>query len=302
MREIPRDSYPSPYGGTLYNDNALYRAARELRNVEGRNWELLQITLWVKLSEIFDMSEYHPRGEEKNHMLGRLISMQRLPFDAQNIMTHAKDQTKKDVQNATERLPRSYAEWVELHQELIGTVRALEMSHGKKEGSEEAETMRAMIQFQLRNENTVPYKNQAHRHAMNDCLLGLQKEGEHNPKLLNIQRVMDPLIMRWRSIGIGNEVDQLSAETEAKSAERILLATARQIIEDKAKEPVRPHESVRPHEPRTKGVDKDKEIIEMRRELADLRNRLNQQRGNGGKYQDQQSQGGGRWGGRGGHG
>ncbi len=57
LREISRDSdgYPSPYGGTLYNNDALYRAARELRNVEGRNWELLQITLWEKLSEIFDM-------------------------------------------------------------------------------------------------------------------------------------------------------------------------------------------------------------------------------------------------------
>ncbi len=83
--------------------------------MEGRNWELLQFTLWEKLSEIFDMSEYHPRGEEKNHVLGRLISMQRLFIDAQNIMTHAKDQTKKDVQNATEMLPRSYTEWVELH-------------------------------------------------------------------------------------------------------------------------------------------------------------------------------------------
>ncbi len=55
LREISRDLYPSPYGGTLYHDDALYRAARELRNVEGRNWELLQITLWEKLSEIFDM-------------------------------------------------------------------------------------------------------------------------------------------------------------------------------------------------------------------------------------------------------
>jgi hypothetical protein len=74
LREIPRDPYPSPYGGTLYQDDALWRAARDLRNVEGRNWELLQITLWEKLSEIFDMSDYHPRGEEKNHLLGRLIS------------------------------------------------------------------------------------------------------------------------------------------------------------------------------------------------------------------------------------
>jgi hypothetical protein len=156
LREIPRDSYPSPYGGTLYNDEALFRAAKELRNVEGRNWETLQIAVWEKLNKIFDMSEYHPRGDEKYHLLGRMTSMQRIVFDALNILTQAKDQTKKDVLNATTRLPRSYAEWVDLHQEVVGTVRALEMSHGKKEGSEEAETMRAMIQFQLRNENTVP--------------------------------------------------------------------------------------------------------------------------------------------------
>jgi hypothetical protein len=147
LREIPRDSYPSPYGGSLRNDDTLYRTAKDLRNVEGRNWETLQIAVWEKLNEIFDMSEYHPRGDEKYHLLGRMISMQRLPFDAQNILTHAKDQTKKDVQNATTKLPRSYTEWVELHQEIVGTVRALEMSHGKKEGSEEAETMRSMIQL-----------------------------------------------------------------------------------------------------------------------------------------------------------
>jgi hypothetical protein len=62
LREIPRDPYPSPYGGTLYQDDALWRAARDLRIVEGRNWETLQIALWEKLSEIFDMSDYHPRG------------------------------------------------------------------------------------------------------------------------------------------------------------------------------------------------------------------------------------------------
>ncbi len=54
------------------------------------------------------MGKAEPRGEEKKHILGRAISMQRLFFDAQNIMVHAKDQTKKDVQVATERLPRTY--------------------------------------------------------------------------------------------------------------------------------------------------------------------------------------------------
>ena len=200
LREIPREAYPSPYGGSLYNDIPLYRAAKDLRNVEGRNWETLQIALWEKLSEFFDMSDYYPRGEEKDHLLGRMISMQRLLIDAQNIMMHARDRTKKDVQNAIQKLPRSYMDLVDLQQELIGTVRALEMSHGKKEGSEEAETMRAMVQFQLRNENAAPYKNQAHRHAMNDCLIILQKEGDDDPELLSIQRVMDLLIMRWRSI------------------------------------------------------------------------------------------------------
>ena len=145
LREIPREAYPSPYGGSLYDDKMLYRAAKDLRNVEGRYWETLQIALWEKLSEFFDMSEYYPKGEEKDHLLGRMISMQRLLIDAQNIMMHARDRTKKDVQNAIQKLPRSYMDLVDLQQELIGTVRALEMSHGKKEGSEEAETMRAMV-------------------------------------------------------------------------------------------------------------------------------------------------------------
>jgi hypothetical protein len=61
-----------------------------------------------KLSEIFDMSDYQPRGEEKKHFLGRMISMQRLFFDAQNIMGHAKDRTKKEVQTATEQFPETY--------------------------------------------------------------------------------------------------------------------------------------------------------------------------------------------------
>ena len=145
LREIPKEEYPSPYGGSLYNDLPLYRAARDLRNVEGRNWETLQVTLWEKLCEYVDMSDYHPRGEERDHLLGRLSSMQRLLIDVQNIMMHARDRTKRDVQNAIQNLPRSYMDLVDLQQELIGTVRALEMSHGKKEGSEEAETMRAMV-------------------------------------------------------------------------------------------------------------------------------------------------------------
>jgi hypothetical protein len=62
-------------------------------------------------------------------------------------------------------------------------------------------------------------------------------------------------------------------------------------LDDKAKE------SIRQHEPRLKGGGKDKEIIELRRELADLKNQFNQQKGNGGKYQDRPYQAGGRWGG-----
>jgi hypothetical protein len=35
LREVPKESYPSPYGGSLYYDDALWRNARELRHVEG---------------------------------------------------------------------------------------------------------------------------------------------------------------------------------------------------------------------------------------------------------------------------
>ncbi len=136
--EVSKDPYPGPYGGSLYYDDPLWRLTRELCNMEGRNIELLEIALWenLKLDEKFkfDMTDYQPRREEITYFLGRAILMQRLFFDAQNIMVHAKDQTKKDVQVATERLPRTYDEWLALQRELTGTVRAMEMAHGKKEG------------------------------------------------------------------------------------------------------------------------------------------------------------------------
>jgi hypothetical protein len=96
------------------------------------------------------MTDYQPSGEEKRQLLGRAISMQRLFFDAQNVMVHAKDQTKKEVQVATERLPRTYDDWISVQRELTGAVRAMEMAHGKKEGCEEIDAARAMIQYQLR--------------------------------------------------------------------------------------------------------------------------------------------------------
>jgi hypothetical protein len=99
-----------------------------------------------------------------------------------------------------------------MQKELTGTVRAMEMAQGKKEGSEEVDTVRAMIQYQLRMDDSKPYRNQALRHAVNDCLVELQREGDKNPELMRIQRVMDTIIMRWRSIGIGNESDQSSAD------------------------------------------------------------------------------------------
>jgi hypothetical protein len=37
--------------------------------------------------------------------------------------------------------------------------------------------VRAMIQYQLRMEDSKPYSNQAHRHVINDCLMELRKEG-----------------------------------------------------------------------------------------------------------------------------
>jgi hypothetical protein len=299
--EVPKDSYPSPYGGSLYHDQSLWNLTRDVINVEGRNIEHIQIAQWEILSNSFDMSDHHwqPRGEEKNHFLGRMTSMQRLFIDAQNLLGHAKDKTKKKVHAATEQWLSSLDDWVGLHKELIGTVRAMEMAHGKKEGSEEVDTVRAMIQYQLRMENTRPYTNQAHRYAINDCLVELRKEGDNNPDLMRIQRVTDIAIMRWRSVGVTDVVDQASAETESRSVERVMVAAAKQILEDRAKE-VKEKELIRPHDPRAKSADKEKwEVIELRRELADLRNQMNQQRGNGGKYQDRPYQSGAKWGGRG---
>jgi hypothetical protein len=44
------------------------------------------MALWDRLSEKIDMTDYQPKGEEKNHFLpflGRAVSMQRLSIDAQ---------------------------------------------------------------------------------------------------------------------------------------------------------------------------------------------------------------------------
>jgi hypothetical protein len=73
-----------------------------------------------------------------------------------------------------------------------------------------------------------------------------------------------------------------------------MIAAARQIIDDKAKET---KETIRPHEPRMEGADKEKmELMELRRELADLRNQFNQSKGSGGKYQGGPYPSDGRWG------
>jgi hypothetical protein len=116
--EIPKVQYPGPYGGSLYEDNALWRLTIDLSNMEGRNNDPMIIALWDTLSEKFDMADYQPKGEEKNHFLGRAISMQRSFIDAQNIIANAKDQTQKELEMVTERLPRSYEEWVDLQRDL----------------------------------------------------------------------------------------------------------------------------------------------------------------------------------------
>ncbi len=90
--EIPVQ-YPGPYGESLYEDNTLWKLTRDLSNIEGRNIEPMIMALWDKLSEKFDMTDYQHKGEEKNHFLGRAISMQKLFIDAQNTIANAKDQT-----------------------------------------------------------------------------------------------------------------------------------------------------------------------------------------------------------------
>ncbi len=55
LGEISKDPYPSPYGGSLFYDESLWRLTKEVINVEGRKIELIQIAVWEKLSEIFDV-------------------------------------------------------------------------------------------------------------------------------------------------------------------------------------------------------------------------------------------------------
>jgi hypothetical protein len=57
--EIPKFQYPLAglYGGSLYEDNTLWRLTSELSNMKGRNTKAMIMALSDKLSEKVDMTE-----------------------------------------------------------------------------------------------------------------------------------------------------------------------------------------------------------------------------------------------------
>ena len=108
------------------------------------------------------------RGRE--HYLGRAAAAQRFYIVGQNLCENAEDEAKKDLEEISSRLGRSYKEWIEIKGIFEYAVRGYEMAFQKPEGSEEAEAIRSLIRFQLSNEFTRYYKNQAHRLAITNCL------------------------------------------------------------------------------------------------------------------------------------
>ncbi len=56
--EIPKVQYPGPYGGSVYEDNTLWKLTRDLSNMKGRIDESMIMVPWDKLSEKFDMTYY----------------------------------------------------------------------------------------------------------------------------------------------------------------------------------------------------------------------------------------------------
>ncbi len=223
----------------MYNDNVLYKSVHELIRMKGRNIGPVITVIWNEISMIVNMDKYHPKGDEKNQLLGRAASMQRLFIDMQNLCTNSRNEAREDLDAITKRQPRTFEELNGQKEEICPAVRAVEMACGEVEGSKEADAMRTYLGYQLNNECARPYENQAHRLAMNSCMEQLQKDGERNPGLLTIHKVFTELTLAWRRIGIDRQKTQSAVEEQARTNERAMIAAAAQIITEGADGPWR---------------------------------------------------------------
>ena len=201
----------------------------------------------------------------------------------QNLYEAQWDQLRDQLTEQCKVLPRAYKEIQDLEDKMGTTIRCIERGFSKDQGAEESDAMRSFIRNNLASEHLKAYPNEAIRQAMNDTLNILSRKGEEQPEELTCTMTFTAMKTTWRRITIttgpatpgvtlSQAASQPSAETEAARTERVMVAYAAQIVaENQAKQ------AGRAHEPRTKAGD-DPEKAQLRKELADMKNQLNQQK------------------------
>ena len=227
------------------------------------------------------MTNFQP--EDNGLPFKLLCAIQQMLVQVQNLYVTQRDLLRNQLNDMCKLLPRTYNELQDLEENMIATIRCIERGFGKKKGEEESDAMRSFIRHSLASEHLKTYPNEAIRQAMNDALNTLSRKGEEQPDSLKCSSCFVHLKTTWRWITIPTEsvkpgatisqaASQASAEPEVVRTERAMLACATQIVaENQAKQ------AGRNHEPRPKPGD-DAEKAQMRKELADMKNQLNQQK------------------------
>ncbi len=201
----------------------------------------------------------------------------------QTLYVAQRDLLRNHLNDMCKTLTRTYNKLQDLEENMIATIRCIEWGFGKKKGEEESDAMLSFIRHSLASEHLKTYPNEAIRRAMNDSLNTLSQKGGEQPDALKCSSCFVHLKTTWRrttiptgsvksGATISQAASQASAETEVVRTKRDMSACAAQIVaENQAKQ------ARRNHEPRTKPGD-DAEKAQMRKELVDMKNQLNQQK------------------------
>ena len=127
--------------------------------------------------EKVDMSRYQPKGD---HPFSRLIGVQRMYIDAQNLIYMGRDGTKKRLLEESEFLARSFDEICAQKDRMTYLIDAVERGFGKKKGSEEGDAMKTFVRLQLSNERLKDFVNQGVRTAISSALTQLSQEDDRH--------------------------------------------------------------------------------------------------------------------------
>ena len=255
--------------------------------------------LYDKISEMVDMSRYQPKGD---HPFQRLVAVQRMYIDAQNLIYMGRDGTKKRLLEESEFLARSFDEICAQKDRMTYLIDAVERGFGKNKGSEEGDAMKTFVRLQLSNEHLKEYVNQGVRTAVSAALNQLSQEDDRQTGCLTMERVFTLLEWTWRKVtcdSSGRVRKAEERETDTGRNQTALVACAAQIVAENAAK---------------KGKTKDEmdraqalaETAQLRKDYADLKNMFDQLKKRGEdlqKGEEQQSRGsysrGGRQGPRG---